>query len=61
MDTPTIRNIRARPVMVPMKRPPVVATGTIREAPPVLLDLESVCQVAPRHSVSESSQEEGEP
>jgi mandelate racemase len=37
----TIRNIRARPVLAPIKRPPVSASGTIPNAPLVLIDLET--------------------
>ena len=37
----TIRNIRARPVMAPLKRPPRSASGEIPNAPLVLVDLET--------------------
>jgi len=37
----TIRNIRARPVLAPIKRPPVSASGAIPSAPLVLIDLET--------------------
>ena len=37
----TIRTIRARPVLVPIKRPPVSASGAIPSAPLVLIDLET--------------------
>ena len=37
----TIRNIRARPVLVPIKRPPQSASGAIPSAPLVLIDLET--------------------
>ena len=37
----TIRNIRARPVLVPLKRPVASASGTIPRAPLVLIDLET--------------------
>ena len=37
----TIRNIRARPVLVPIKRPPQSASGAIPGAPLVLIDLET--------------------
>jgi mandelate racemase len=36
-----IKNIRARPVLVPFKRPPVSASGGISSAPLVLIDLET--------------------
>jgi mandelate racemase len=39
--TLTIRNIRARPVMVPFKRPPVSASGALPHAALVLVDLET--------------------
>ena len=39
--TPTITQVRARPVMVPLKRPPVAASGTVPAAPLVLLDLDT--------------------
>jgi mandelate racemase len=41
MDQLTIRDIRARPVMVPLRRPLVSASGAIPTAPLVLLDLET--------------------
>src|SRR5262249_62061240 len=37
----TIRHIRARPVMVPFKRPPVAASGALPRAALVLIDLET--------------------
>ena len=37
----TIRDIRARPVMVPFKRPPVSASGALPHAALVLVDLET--------------------
>jgi mandelate racemase len=37
----TIRHIRARPVMVPFKRPPVAASGALSHATLVLIDLET--------------------
>ena len=37
----TIKNIRARAVLVPIKRPPLSASGAIPLAPLVLLDLET--------------------
>jgi len=37
----TIRHIRARPVLVPIKRPPQSASGAIPSAPLVLIDLET--------------------
>jgi mandelate racemase len=37
----TIRNVRARPVMVPLKRPPQSASGTIGDAALVLVDVET--------------------
>jgi mandelate racemase len=37
----TVRNIRARPVQVPIKRPPVSASGAIPTAAFVLIDLET--------------------
>jgi mandelate racemase len=39
--TLTIRNIRARPVLVPFKRPPISASGTLPHAALVLIDLET--------------------
>ena len=39
--TLTVRNIRARPVMVPLKRPPVAASGAFTHAALVLIDLET--------------------
>ena len=39
--TLTIRDIRARPVMVPFKRPPVSASGALPHAALVLIDLET--------------------
>jgi mandelate racemase len=39
--TLTIRDIRARPVMVPFKRPPVSASGALPHAALVLVDLET--------------------
>jgi mandelate racemase len=40
-DTPTIREIRARPVNVPMPRPLATAGGSVKTAPLVLVDLET--------------------
>ncbi|PWU25392.1 MAG: mandelate racemase [Candidatus Rokuibacteriota bacterium] len=37
----TVRDIRARPVMVPFKRPPVSASGALSHAALVLVDLET--------------------
>jgi mandelate racemase len=37
----TIKNIRARPVMAPLKRPPVSASGAIPGAALVLIDIET--------------------
>ena len=37
----TIKNIRARPVLVPMKRPPISASGALPEAALVLVDVEA--------------------
>src|SRR5262250_1535260 len=37
----TIRDIRARPIMVPFKRPPVSASGALPHAALVLVDLET--------------------
>jgi mandelate racemase len=37
----TIRNIRARPLLVPFRRPPASASGTMPVAPLVLIDLET--------------------
>ena len=37
----TIRHIRARPVMVPFKRPPISASGALSHAALVLIDLET--------------------
>jgi mandelate racemase len=37
----TVRDIRARPVLVPLKRPVVSASGSIPRAPLVLVDLET--------------------
>jgi mandelate racemase len=39
--TLTIRDIRARPVMVPCKRPPISASGALPHAALVLIDLET--------------------
>lgn len=39
--TPTITQVRARPVMVPLKRPPIAASGTVPEAPLMLLDIDT--------------------
>jgi mandelate racemase len=39
--TLTIRTIRARPVLVPFRRPPLSASGTISDAALVLIDLET--------------------
>jgi len=39
--TLTIRSIRARPVLVPLRLPPVSASGAIPDAPLVLIDLET--------------------
>jgi mandelate racemase len=41
MDKLTIRDIRARPVMVPLRRPLVSASGAIPTAPLVLIDLDT--------------------
>jgi mandelate racemase len=38
---PTIRSIRARPVQVPFKRPPISASGALPHAALVLIDLET--------------------
>src|SRR5438105_13499762 len=38
---PTIRSIRARPVQVPFKRPPLSASGALPSAALVLVDLET--------------------
>ena len=37
----TIRSLRARPVLVPFKRPPASASGAIPTAALVLIDLET--------------------
>ncbi len=37
----TVTNLRARPVMVPFRRPPVAASGTMPNCPLLLLDLET--------------------
>jgi len=37
----TVRNIRARPVMVPFRRPPVAASGAFTHAALMLVDLET--------------------
>jgi mandelate racemase len=37
----TVRGLRARPVLVPFRRPPVAATGALPTAPLVLVDLET--------------------
>ena len=37
----TIRHIRARPVLVPFKRPPVAASGTLPRAALVLIDVDT--------------------
>ena len=39
--TPTIRSIRARPVQVPFKRPPLSASGALPSAALVFVDLET--------------------
>jgi mandelate racemase len=46
--TLTIRDIRARPVMVPFKRPPVSASGALPHAALVLIDLETEEGIAGR-------------
>jgi mandelate racemase len=46
-----IRNIRARPVLVPFKRPPVSASGTIPGATLVLIDLETEAGIIGRSYV----------
>jgi mandelate racemase len=38
---PTVRSIRARPVQVPFKRPPLSASGALPSAALVLVDLET--------------------
>ncbi len=38
---PTVRSIRARPVQVPFKRPPISASGALPHAALVLIDLET--------------------
>lgn len=38
---PTIRSIRARPIQVPFKRPPISASGALPHAALVLVDLET--------------------
>ena len=48
MATLTIRDIRARPVMVPFKRPPVSASGALPHAALVLIDLETEEGIAGR-------------
>jgi mandelate racemase len=44
----TIRSIRARPVLVPLRRPPVSASGAIPDAALVLIDLETAQGVTGR-------------
>jgi mandelate racemase len=46
-----IRNIRARPVLVPLKRPPMSASGPIPVAALVLIDLETEAGVTGRSYV----------
>src|SRR5260370_9254197 len=45
---PTIRNIRARAVQAPFKRPPVSASGALPHAALVLIDLETEEGIAGR-------------
>ena len=40
-EVPRVRNIRARPVLAPFKRPPMSASGGIPTAPLVVVDLET--------------------
>ncbi len=47
----TVRNIRARPVLVPFKRPPLSASGAIPSAALVLIDLETDAGVTGRSYV----------
>src|SRR5262245_59133524 len=47
----TIRNIRARPVLVPFKRPPMSASGPIPVAALVLIDLETEAGITGRSYV----------
>jgi mandelate racemase len=46
-----IRNIRARPVLAPFKRPPATASGSIQAAALVLIDLETDGGIAGRSYV----------
>jgi mandelate racemase len=46
-----IRNIRARPVLVPIKRPPLSASGAIPSAALVLIDLETEAGITGRSYV----------
>jgi hypothetical protein len=41
IETLTLRSIRARPVLLPLKRPIVVRIATIDEWPVILIDLET--------------------
>ncbi len=50
--TLTIRDIRARPVMVPFKRPPVSASGALPHAALELVDLETEEGITGRSSPS---------
>ena len=47
----TIRNIRARPVLAPLKRPPLSASGPIPAAALVLIDLETEAGITGRSYV----------
>ena len=44
----TVTNVRARPVLVPFRRPPVAASGTMPNCPLLLLDLETFGFSRPR-------------
>lgn len=50
-DSLTIRGVRARPVLVPFKRPPASASGAIPTAALVLIDLETDAGVVGRSYV----------
>ena len=50
-DAPRLRALRARPVLCPIRRPPVSASGAIPTAPLVLLDLETDAGVTGRSYV----------
>ena len=51
----TIKNIRARPVQAPLKRPPRSASGEIPNAALVLIDIETSGAVDPEESIRHSA------